>query len=108
MTNDINLFLESGACCVRGEYYEHESVWEYNQRGLKTVCGCENGSLLCEEPEQDSMVEKRSRCSLRSNWYVKKIQKMAMNRDPNTDGNVIIKSLVGVEGFKIKNNEIFR
>ena len=32
---------------------------------------------------------------------------MAMNRDPNTDGNVIIKSLVGVDGFKIKNNEIF-
>lgn len=98
---------ESGACCVKGEYKEHDEVWELNQRGLKTICGCENGSVLCEEPEQDSMVEKRSRCSLRSNWYVKKIQKMAMNRDSNTDGNVIIKSLVGVEGFKIKNNEIF-
>ena len=107
-SHSLKIISETGACCVKGEYKEHNEVWELNQRGLKTICGCENGSVLCEEPEQDSMVEKRSRCSLRSNWYVKKIQKMAMNRDPNTDGNVIIKSLVGVEGFKIKNNEIFR
>lgn len=96
-----------GGCCSRGKYYENDSVWEYAQKGLKTVCGCSNGETLCEEPTPDTMVQKRSRCSLRSNWYVKKIQKMSMMRDPLKDGNIVIKSLVGVEGFKIRENEIF-
>ena len=96
-----------GGCCSRGKYFENDSVWEYAQKGLKTVCGCANGETLCEEPTPDTMVQKRSRCSLRSNWYVKKIQKMSMMRDPKKDGNIVIKSLVGVEGYKIRENEIF-
>ena len=30
-----------------------------------------------------------------------------MMRDPKKDGNIVIKSLVGVEGYKIRENEIF-
>ena len=105
---NIEQTKEQGGCCNRGKFRAPDSVWEFAQRGLKTVCGCEAGEVLCEEPNQEEMVEKRSRCSLRSNWYVKKIQKMSMNRDNSNDGNIVIKSLVGVEGFKIKNNEIFR
>ena len=93
-------------CCVRGKYYANDDVWEFAQKGLKTVCGCSNGETLCEEPAPDTMVQKRSRCSLRSNWYVKKIQKMSMMRGPS-DGNIVIKSLVGIEGYKIRDNEIF-
>jgi len=94
-------------CCVRGKYHANDDVWEYAQKGLKTVCGCSNGQTLCEEPTPDTMVQKRSRCSLRSNWYVKKIQKMSMMRDATKDGNIAIKSLVGIEGYKIRENEIF-
>ena len=94
-------------CCVRGKYHANDDVWEFAQKGLKTVCGCSNGQTLCEEPTPDTMVQKRSRCSLRSNWYVKKIQKMSMMRDATKDGNIAIKSLVGIEGYKIRENEIF-
>jgi len=98
---------ESEGCCSRGKFYENDSVWEYAQKGLKTVCGCSNGQTMCEEPSPEAMVQKRSKCSLRSNWYVKKIQKMSMMRDPATDGNIVIKSLVGIEGYKMREGEIF-
>ena len=33
---------------------------------------------------------------------------MTMTRNEATDGQIVIRSLVGVEGFKITENEIFR
>ena len=56
---------ESSGCCSRGKFYENDSVWEYAQKGLKTVCGCSNGQTICEEPSPEAMVQKRSKCSLR-------------------------------------------
>ena len=32
---------------------------------------------------------------------------MSMMRDPTTDGNIVIKSLVGIEGYKMRDGEIF-
>ena len=100
--------LESGSCCEEGAFHKHEDVWEVDQNGLKTICGCFDNRVVCEEPNQETMVQKRSRCSLRSNWYVKKIQKMTMTRDDAVDGQIVIRSLVGVEGFKIRENKIYR
>ena len=105
---NIEATNESGACCLDGVFHEHNSVWEVAQEGLKTICGCADTKTVCEEPNQEIMVQKRSRCSLRSNWYIKKIQKMTMTRNEATDGQVVIRSLVGVDGFKIVANEIFR
>jgi len=41
------------------------AVWEVDQEGLKTICGCANAKIVCEEPNQEIMVQKRTRCSLR-------------------------------------------
>ena len=106
--SNIETSLENGHCCEEGKFHEHQSIWEVEIRGLKTLCGCFDNHVTCEEPNQEAMVQKRSRCSLRSNWYVKNIQKLTMKRNPATDGQIIIRSLVGTEGFKVRENQIFR
>ena len=106
--SNIETSLENGHCCEEGKFHEHKSIWEVEIRGLKTLCGCFDNHVTCEEPNQEAMVQKRSRCSLRSNWYVKNIQKLTMKRNPATDGQIIIRSLVGTEGFKVRENQIFR
>ena len=73
-----------------------------------TICGCYDGLVTCELPDQAEMIASRSKCSLRSNWYITKIQKMTMNRDSKKEGTVVIRNHVGIDGFKIIKTEILR
>ena len=71
------------------------------------VCGCSDGKIVCEDAEFTELLKRREKCSLRTNWFIKKIQKNLMKRNVQTDGLISVQPISGLEGYKVEDMTLY-
>jgi len=104
-------YKKSGKCCHEGKLYSDGDVWESlidtSIDKYRMVCGCSDGKTVCEDSEFTELLKRREKCSLRTNWFIKKIQKNLMKRNVQTDGLISVQPISGLEGYKIEDMTLY-
>jgi len=104
-------YKKSSQCCYEGKLHNSGDVWESlidtSIDKYRMVCGCSDGKTVCEDSEFTELLKKREKCSLRTNWFIKKIQKNLMKRNVQTDGLISVQPISGLEGYKVEDMTLY-
>ncbi|CAG5110435.1 Oidioi.mRNA.OKI2018_I69.chr2.g4837.t2.cds [Oikopleura dioica] len=104
-------YKKSGQCCHEGKLHQSGDVWESlietSFDKYRMVCGCSDGKTVCEDSDFEELLKRREKCSLRTNWYIKKIQKGLIKRDLKTEGLISVQPISGLEGYKVNDMTLF-